>query len=221
MKEKNSKENEEFYKIMFQQISKNNKIERNQIKNKLNKDIDPILFAYSSNDENKNINNNIKNNDFNNNNINNNYPIKNQRSKLYEEYLIRTSQRKERPHLNTQNKKNDTFKLSDVVNNNDVLPQNLKRCNLRLKQEEKAHQIKPQSKRILNPNLSNNINEIFNKNNDIQQNNNNNKSYSKRIFRHNNTSFDTLFSGQLKISNKKHFFDRNKDSIANELIYQS
>ena len=203
MNEKNSKENEEIYKIMCKEISKNNKIERNQIKNKLNKDIDPILFAYSSNNE----------------NINNNNFSRNQRSKIYEEYLIRNSQRKERPHLNTKNKKADTLKLTDEVDKNDLLNQNNKRFNLRLQHEEKAHQIKPHSKKILNPNLSNNINEIFNNNNNIRKNNNN-KFQSKRIFNHNNTSFDTLFSGKLKICNKKHFIDRNKDSVANEMIYQ-
>ena len=204
MNEKNSKENEEIYKIMCKEISKNNKIERNQIKNKLNKDIDPILFAYSSNNE----------------NINNNNFSRNQRSKIYEEYLIRNSQRKERPHLNTQNKKHDTLKLTDEVDKNELI-HNDKRFNLRLQHEEKAHQIKNHSKKILNPNLSNNINEIFNNNNNIKNNNNNNNKFqSKRTFNHNNTSFDTLFSGKLKICNKKHFIDRNKDSVANEMIYQ-
>ena len=214
MNESNSQENEEIYKIMFKEISKNNKIERNQIKNKLNKDNDPILFAYSSNNE--NINNNNKN-EFN--------FSRNHHSKIYEEYLIRNSQRKERPHLNTKNKKADTLKLTDEVDKNDLLNQNNKRFNLRLQHEEKAHQIKPHSKKILNPNLSNNINEIFNNNNNIQYNNNynnknNNNFQSKRTFIHKNTSFDTLFSGKLKISNKRHFFDKNKDSVAKEMIYQ-
>ena len=208
MNESNSQENEEIYKIMFKEISKNNKIERNQIKNKLNKDNDPILFAYSSNNE--NINNNNKN-EFN--------FSRNHHSKIYEEYLIRNSQRKERPHLNTQNKKQDTLKLTDEVDKKELI-HNDKRFNLRLQHEEKAHQIKNHSKKILNPNLSNNINKIFNNNNIKNNNNNNNKFQSKRIFNHNNTSFDTLFSGKLKICNKKHFIDRNKDSVANEMIYQ-
>ena len=86
-----------------------------------------------------------------------------------EEYLKRNEFKPERSHIKRNYTPYDRLLLTDKIeNNNNFIRSN--RCKLREQQEEKYKNPRPQSKKINQPNISNNMNSILK--NNLNYNNN-------------------------------------------------
>ena len=108
-----------------------------------------------------------------------------------EEYLKRNEFKPERSHIKRNFTPYDRLLLTDKIENNSNFIRS-NRCKLREQQEEKYKNPRPQSKKINQPNISNNMNSILKNNLNY---NNNYRSIRRTNYKTNNfdNAYDIIF----------------------------